>query len=205
MNSPEPSRKNLTGYRWHIDVMVIDLPAADRLRRFGALGWVHLGVADTLFTEVLRTKDESTKERLLNALTPYALAMGPLILDHSTLDRSILGSDDDQHTQMVYATIWPTNDMQRDAQMVSNNGRARYRDALHVATAIYHGASAFVTEDQGLWKAAPALAAAFDGFAIMSVADATAEATRGARAVRFRAQNAGCAEPPDLPNWPEFT
>lgn len=192
-----------TALGWYLDVHVIDDHNASDLLRLGELHWVYLQVTDTAHLEASAAKDPDHRERLRAALAPFPAAMGPLVPDHSLFDMTVLGSDEDaDRTAAVYDALWPNNIMADDAEQMTATGRTRYRDALHVATPIrYHG-TGFVTEDQGIQRAAVRVAERFAGFRIVSIAAATAEAIAAARRVRATAARAGNPDPTRLHGWP---
>lgn len=192
-----------TGLRWYIDVHVIDSPAAVDLRRLGALGWVHLQVADTAYVEVMGAKDPDKRDRLRDDLAPYSVAHGPLVLDHSYLGMSVIGTEEDAgRLDAVYTALWPCNDRDADARAESATGRTRFRDALHVATAIRSHGTGFVTDDEKVQRAAGRIADLFDSFRIVSVAAATFESMAAVAHLRKRAAILGQPGPATLPDWP---
>jgi len=79
---------------------------------------------------------------LADALSDYPEALGPLTLDHGLFDHAVTADeDDDARSRVVFAAIWPNNGYDEDGgAQASRTGRTRFRDALHVATAIrYRG------------------------------------------------------------------
>ncbi len=196
--------ENLTGIYWYIDVHVIDLPAAATLRRMNDEGWIYLQVTDTLITEVTRSEDAAKRERLLDLAADYVIAMGPLVLGHSGVGRSVIGSPEDEaRLKQVYALLWPDNDYAADGAMVTGTGRSRFRDAIHVATAIRYGVDGFVTNDPGILARADDIRDAFPQFIIRSVADAEDKAMKRIAVVRRRATLMGRPRPEELPSWPD--
>ena len=192
-----------TGLNWYIDVHVIDRPAADDLRRLRDAGWICINVTDTAHTETSSAKDEITRHRLEDQLLAYPIAMGPLVLDHSLLDLSVIGGvADKQRLRNVFAALWPTNDYEDDAKKKTARGRTRFRDAMHVATAIRYSGTGFITEDSGILKAAARIASEFNGFIVLSIAEATERSFEVVRRVRRGAEKMGIPEPTSLPDWP---
>jgi len=192
-----------TGLNWYIDVHVIDRPAADNLRRLRDAGWIYLSVTDTAHTETSAAKNEITRQRLADQLLAYPMAMGALVLDHSRLDMSVLGGvADEQRLRNVFAALWATNDYENDGQMKTSTGRTRFRDAMHVATAIRYLGTGFITEDSKILKAAARIGREFNGFIVLSIADATERSFEEVRRVRSGAEIMGRPEPTSLPDWP---
>ena len=140
-----------TQLRWSIDVHIIDnqSPAACTLRRLNEVGWIYLQQADTLITEISGTADVDKFDRLAEAASPYPVMMGPMILNHSVLNLSVLGGPEDEvRLRAVYATLWPNSSYEVDGANTSAKGRTRFRDAMHVATAVRYGLRGFVTLDE---------------------------------------------------------
>lgn len=192
-----------TALRWYLDVHVIDDPRADDLLRLGELGWIRLNVTDTAYVETSAASDPTKLARLRAALSPFPVAHGPLVLDHSQLDMSVLGSQEDgDRIQRVYALLWPNNRFADDANQATATGRTRFRDALHVATAIRYGGTGFVTEDGKLLASVDRVAGQFDGFRIVPIDDATSTSLAAARHLRRRAEEIGTPDPGSLPAWP---
>jgi hypothetical protein len=118
--------------------------------------------------------------------------------------------EDEHHLRDVFAVLWPTNDYESDGQMkrvdgqagINKASRARFRDAMHVATAIRYSGTGFVTEDGNMLKAAPRILSEFKGFTVLSIADATERSFEEVRRVRSGAEVMGRPEPTWLPDWP---
>lgn len=190
-----------TGLRWFLDVNVIDSDDAADLRRLHDLGWVWLSVTDTAHVEAMQKAD--TYERLLPHFAPYDIARGVLTLGHSVLGMAVLGGDDDEaDARAVYAAVWPHGNYETDGQMVTRAGKNRYRDAMHVATSVRYNGTGFVTRDVGILESAERVAAAFDGFAVLNIADATERSIARARHVRYAASVHGRPDPATIPDWP---
>lgn len=181
----------MTGNRlrltFYLDTNVLDDSSdwAVSLRSLSDAGWIDLVRTDTMDTELLRKPDADARAALLaqSALLPESL--GVLVPDHSRIDSSVLGNEDDQaRLDRVFAILFPY------ADRYSESGRARgkIRDAMHVATAIRYGATAFVTLDRDdILVKAQDIEAAFDGFKILSVADAAALAATAKASYRHPA------------------
>lgn len=190
-----------TGVRWFLDVNVIDADAAADLRRLHELDWVWLSVTDTAHMEAMQNPD--TYARLLPQLVPYDIAHGVLTLDHSVLGMAVLGgADDEAHARAVYAAMWPAGNYEADGQLVTRTGKNRFRDAMHVATAIRYNGTGFVTEDRGILRAAERIGRAFEGFAVLNITDAIELSTVRAQHVRFAASVRGRPDPATIPDWP---
>lgn len=200
-----PPARNLSGIRWAVDVHVIDLEEAGELRRLGQLGWVYLQVADTTIIEVLGAQDPDNRDRLLDAVEPFPVLMGPAVLDHSVFGMAVVGSDDDSsRLRHVYSVLWPNNSFTEDGAMATAAGRTRFRDAMHVATSVRYALDGFVTNDQRVLGRADELAAAFSGFRVMSVAVATETAYAAVEHVRRQVKRGQeIAGDGVLPTWPE--
>lgn len=151
--------------------------ATEELRALDRDGWIDLARSDTVDTELSDTKDPARRDELLNESSAYFESLGPLVLDHSRLGFAVLGNDDDEdRLDRVYRILFPDSDRHH-----AGTGRARrkIRDAMHVATAIRYGGNVFVTRDErDLVSKSHAIAAAFDGFKIMTPETALAFARR---------------------------
>ena len=199
-----PPSRNLTGLSWIVDVHVLDHPDAADLRRMGVLGWVHLQTADTTMTEVGAAKDPATVERVRGALEQFPVLMGPMVLGHSVLGYSVLGSQgDSDRIRLAYSTLWPNNSYADDGSMTTAMGRTRFRDALHVATGVRYALQGFVTNDGPVLNRAHDVAVTFDGFALLSVEQATIRARTEIGHVRRRSATIGRPDPTDLPVGPK--
>jgi hypothetical protein len=141
--------------------------AAESLRTFNREGWINLGRTDTVDTELADVKDPVKRAELLEESGTYVESFGPAVFDHSRLDHAVFaGEEDTDRIDAVYAILFPGSD-RRD----SSTGRARrkLRDAMHIATAIRYGGTLFVTRDlEDLVSKSDAIAAAFNGFRIMT-------------------------------------
>jgi len=203
VTSDDADLSDWTGLNWYIDVHVIDRPAADNLKRLRDLGWIRLSVTDTVIAETSAAKDEATRDRLADQLLAYPIAMGPVVPGHSLSDISVRGGVvDEERLRRVFALLWPKNDFQDDVQQKTAKARTRFRDAMHVATAIRYSGTGFVTEDRGILEAAARIASAFNGFIVLSIADATERSFAEVRRVRHGAELMGRPEPKSLPDWP---
>jgi hypothetical protein len=150
-------------------------PAAESLRALHRDGWITLQKTDTVDTELASTKDDARRAELLDESADFIESLGPAVVDHSRFDFAVFGSDDDEaRFELVFRTLFPHGD--RAAS--SRTGRGRVRDAMHVATAIRYGANAFITRDEDLVSKSNAIAAAFNGFKIMTPETALAFAER---------------------------
>lgn len=139
------------------------------LRRLQEEGWINLERTDTMDTEFLNAPPE-VQASLTEESSQYPKAFGQLILDHSRLDSSVLGDDDDEaRLHRVFAILYPGVTW----------GKARknhVRDAVHVATALRYGGHGFVTYDKRMLNKHDQVAAQFGGFLILSPAQAVEEA-----------------------------
>jgi hypothetical protein len=198
--------RNITGLSWYIDNHVVDAEEGENLRRLYLEGWIDLQTPDTVMVEQSEANDKATKERLLEQRSAFPMSLGPIILDHSFIGYSVLGSDEDEaRIDKVHQTLWPTRSLISDRQNVENNRRARtyFRDTLIVATSIGYGGVALVTNDKGILKARDRLRKEFNGFDVMSISRATDIAFDEVQSWRRDAE----LEPNDsdyqnLPIWP---
>jgi hypothetical protein len=122
---------------------------------------------------------------------------------HSLLGMSVIGgASDEQRLRKAFAVIWPTNNYEDDALMKTNKGRTRFRDAMHVDMGIRYSGTGFITVDTGILEAAPRIASEFNGFTLLSIADATDRSFEGVRRVRHGAELMVKPAPTSLPDWP---
>lgn len=191
------------GLAWFLDTNVIDDPDAEELRRLRDAGWISLQAADTLLVEVVDASDPDKRAELIARTEALPMAYGPLLLGHSMLGRTVLGSKaDHSRIDAVYQALWERPGKKTKPLKESKSARRRTRDALHVATAIRYGASGFVTRDGPLLKRAAAVAARFDRFPILSVEAATERSHEAVLRVRREADLTGFPNPTSLPAWP---
>jgi hypothetical protein len=132
-------------------------PSVAALYEMHNRGIVHLVAADTLATE-------------RGTLGPNGLVelLGPLVPDHSRLNASVLGTEEDaRRLDQVLSIIHPNT---------ANAGAARQRrdtrDALHIATAVRYGCNGFVTSDKGVLRRVSALREVFPLLRVGSPSDA---------------------------------
>ncbi len=191
------------GLCWYLDQHVLDAPDAADLRRLGREGWVRLQVTDTAHLETSGTSDPVKRAELEQTLGDYPTAMGTFSVGHSMVGLFVIGSDADAaRFDEVYATVWPNNNRDEDGDCRTGMGRSRFRDALHIETAIRYGGTGFVTEDVRLQRRAAAVAEKFRGFRIVSIRDATSATLDRVAYVRRRAGRTGNPDPSGLPDWP---
>lgn len=192
-----------TGLRWFLDTNAIDNPALDDLVRLREQGWVWLSVADIARVEIDEQVDPQKYALLRARLDPFDMALGVFTLGHSELDYAVLAGDDDEaRHRAVFELLWPTNDYERDG--ASNGvGKRRFRDSMHVDTAIRYGGTGLVTQDLRVLKRADFIRERFNGFAIVSVTDAVELSKEAARRVRRAAAVQGKPEPSTIPAWPD--
>ncbi len=193
-----------TGIQWQIDVHVLDREYAATLRRFHVDGWLVLQSSDTTRVEIAGHQDADRREQLEDLAWQFPMPMGPFVPGHSKLDFAFLASDEDQNRiRAVYETLWPDNVMEDDATPTSSLGRRRFRDALHVATAIRYGIGAFITCDGRVLAKREMLASLFSGFNVMCVADATVLAFNAVRSVhQLQTLGSGYYAGRNPPSWP---
>jgi hypothetical protein len=156
--------------------------------------------------EQSEANDKATKERLLEQLSAFPVSHGPMILGHSFIGYSVLGSDEDEaRIDKVHQTLWPTRSLMLDRQNVETNRMARscFRDTLIVATSIRYGGVALVTNDAGILKAKDRLRKEFNGFEVMSIGRATDIAFDEVSSARkYAALEPNDSDYHNLPIWP---
>jgi hypothetical protein len=171
---PELSLSQLTFYA-DVNFLTDSSPAAELLRRARREGWVRLQVTDTVGVELPATGGGVPAARTASGLTPdelhalareYTESYGPLVLGHSRLGSSVLGSKDDaDRIAEVFAILKPKAEWSK----TRNN---HVRDALHLATAIRYAGDGFITRDQNVRKRADHIAGRFRDFAVLTPEDA---------------------------------
>jgi len=190
-----------TGLRWHLDSNAVDDARIEPLVRCTELGWIRLSVGDQAHAEPMQKP--AVYERLLPYLERFDVMFGTLTLDHSRLDMSVVASEDDaRRFELVFATLWPHRDRDADGRGETREGRNRFRDAMHVDTAIRYGASGLVTQDEPMWSADARFIKTFSGFRIVSIAEAFEVTCKRTRHVRYAASNHGRPDPATIPEWP---
>lgn len=171
--------ENRLGLRFYFDNNFVGdrSNACEELRGLDRSGWIDLARSDTVDTELADTKDPERREQLLAESAAYWESFGPLVLDHSRLGSTVVGSaDDHDRLDHVYRILFPGSDRHSAA---TGRARRKLRDAMHVATAIRYGGMLFVTRDErDLVSKSDAIAAAFNGFTIMLPETALALAQR---------------------------
>jgi hypothetical protein len=165
--------ENRTGLVFAIDNHIVDgdTPAELDLKRLHMDGWIGLVLTDVTGTEWLTAKpeDKATLEELAIGYVEY---WGPLTLGRSRLDRSKVGSSEDQERlERVFSILFPGTTMEASREQHTY-------DAMNVATAIRYGVNGFVTNEKRLQNKRHAIEAAFDGFSIFSPQRAVAASNR---------------------------
>jgi hypothetical protein len=184
--TPSAGRERL-GLRFFFDTNFIGdaSPDAEQLRRYHRDGWINLQRTDTVDTELAGTQEPGHRERLLAESGGYIESLGPGVLDHSRLDRAVLGTERDQQClDRMLAILAPDTN-----PAASTGGRAKrkVRDAMHLCTAIRYGGTGFITRDQrDILRRAAAIAAAFDDFRVLTPEQAVVLTERFLRRWRFR-------------------
>jgi hypothetical protein len=116
---------------------------------------------------------------------------------------SIIGGvADEQRLRNVFAALWPTNDYEADGQKKTREGRTRFKDAMHVATTIRYSGTGLHHRGLRDSQAAARTASEFNGFIVVSIADATERSVEGVRRVWRGAEVMRMPEPIYLPDWP---
>lgn len=190
-----------TQLRWCLDSNVIDDESADELLCLADLGWVWLSVTDTAHFEA--SQNPAKHARLLGLLERYDVVLGPFTIGHSSLHMSIIASDDDdERHRTVHRLLWPNADFAADGREDSRTGKNRFRDSMHVSTAIRYVLTGFVTQDTRVLNGAALVAEHFDRFAVVNIADAISRSKTAARRVRVAAAVHGQPDPASIPEWP---
>lgn len=186
---------NLTALTLFIDSHIVD--ATDHEVRFlmqlREEGWISLQRTDTMDTEFGKATGEKWA-RLTEASSRYPEALGPMVLDHSRLDFSVLGDEEDQHRlDRVFSILFPG--VQREEARDNH-----IHDAMHVATAIRYEGYGFVTREKRLLNKHDAISSAFSGFQMWRPEQGIAEAMR--RITSMRRLHKLEPERGELPAWP---
>ncbi len=133
-------------------------------------GLIMLARSDVADTEALNADPDvrSTLQAQSSELSEY---FGPLILDHSRLGSSVLGTEEDQVLlETVFAALFSGR------EWLSGNPHDQ-RDAMHVAWAIRYAFDGFITDEKKLLKRRQAIGVKYD-FSILSPDDALVIARR---------------------------
>jgi hypothetical protein len=181
--------ENRTGLVFAIDNHIVDgqTAAEIELKRLHTDGWIELILTDVTKTEWLEAKPER-QQLLVELAVDYAEYFGPLVLGHSRLGSSVLGSEEDgDRLRRVFGIIFPTRIYEEARQQ-------DLRDAMNVATAIRYAVNGFVTRDQVVLGSRDAIRAAFDNFTIFSPEGAVAFANR--MVLRWKARAAAAEAGP---------
>ena len=195
MTLPSLPAWNLTSLVFFIDTHILDATDDESalLRKLYEMNWISLRRTDAMDTELAAAPEEKWAA-LTEASAAYAESLGPMVLDHSRLDHSVLGSDEDvARDDLVFSTLFPGADR-------ATCRKNHIRDAMHVATAIRYGGRAFVTKERKLLNKSDRIAELFQGFRIWSPAQALAEAASAVAHARelYRREPARGS----LPEWP---
>lgn len=190
-----------TGLRWHLDSNAVDDARVEPLVRCAELGWVRLSVGDQAHAEP--RKNAEVYARLLPQLKRFDVMLGVAALDHSRPEMSVLASNQDvERFDLVFATLWPQRNREADGRAETREARNRFRDAMHVDTALRYGASGLVTQDESMWAADGRFRESFGGFRIVSIDEAIEITTERAGHVRAAARVHGRPDPASVPDWP---
>ncbi len=155
--------QNRTELTFAVDNHIVDshIPEAVELRGLDEQGWIDLVLTDVTKTE-WADADPDQRATLLDQAVDYGEALGPMVLGHSRLGSSVLGSAADAHRlRCVFDILFPGADM-------ATARKQNVRDAMNVATAIRYGFNCFVTNDRHLLKKRDAIKAAFNDFLVAS-------------------------------------
>jgi hypothetical protein len=100
-----------------------------------------------------------------------------MVFDHSRWDSAVFASDEDETRLRQVAALVKPGVVGGWDKLTSNDRR----DVMHVATAIRYAGNGFVTNDRPLLGKAPAIAEAFNHFAILNPEQALARIADAAR------------------------
>jgi len=153
--------ENRTGLVFAIDNHIVDgdTSAELDLKRLHKDGWIELVLTDVIRTEWVDAKP-ARKAILEQLAIGYVEYWGPLTLDRSRLERSKLGTPEDQERlYRVFGILFPGTTMEASREQHTY-------DAMNVATAIRTGVNGFVTNEKRLQNKRHAIEAAFNGFSI---------------------------------------
>jgi predicted nucleic acid-binding protein len=163
------------GLRFYIDNNIIGdrSPAVVELQTLHRDGRINLWRTDTVSTELADTTDQDKRRELLDEAAHHVESHGPAFYDHSTYDHAVYAdASDDRRHERVYRILFPESDR---SDNLTGRGRRKYRDAMHLATAIRYGCNGFITrDDHDLVRKSAEIASQFDGFQIMHPDDALA-------------------------------
>lgn len=173
--SDEARWQNRLDLTFAIDTNIVSKDEREEaaLKRLHTDGWIELVMSDVTRTEWLDRATPEQREHLEALAINYVEYHGALTFDSSRLDSNILGTDEDQERlDGVFAALWPN-------KVLTHARKQDVRDAMNVALSIRYGVNGFITRDgEGrkgtLLKRADAVKAAFNGFSIMSPAQALA-------------------------------
>ena len=127
---------------------------------------VCLAKTDVVDTELDPEKNVMVGDHFLASIK-FLEIHGPIVLDHSRLDHSVLASEEDvQRLDRVKEIVGIRN-------MSDRNAKHDLRDAMHIATSIRYGYDGFITRDERLVKRNDQFLSEF-GFRVMNVEGAVA-------------------------------
>jgi hypothetical protein len=186
---------NITGLTLYMDTHILDAQedVSNQLKRMWQEGWIVLQRTDVMDTEIAAAPDCKVQS-LTEASAEYPEALGPMVLGHSRLDFSVVGSEEDaDRLDDVFAILFPNVNR-------ATSRKNHIRDAMHVATAIRYGGFGFITRERRLLNKAERIAERFQGFRLWTPEQALAEAAsriRNARELRRLEPHRAA-----LPAWP---
>ena len=173
------------GLRFVLDTNAVDDESAEmaELREMWRAGWIELTRTDTVDTELAQREDPEHRAHLLSLSGEMIEQFGPVVVGHSRIGFCVWGSDQESSE---WDRLWEVMCPGRERATARKND---VRDAMHVATAMRYGLNALITRDKGLLKKADPIKAAFNGFSIMTPAQALALAKRMLARHEYRMQN----------------
>jgi len=203
-----PGTRNITGISWCLDTNIIDNDDFEFIKKLFAVGWIYLQTPSTVYMELSNRKDPKARRDLLELRQPFTIPFGTLVLGHSQLGLSVLGTDKDELVlHKIHELIWNGTTFEVDAAKSDegvHKAKNRIRDSMIVHTSIRIGASGLITQDIGLLDGAPAISGNFSNFQILSLESAKEIALKEVdRKRHFRTLEPESVWVKDLPDWPE--
>jgi hypothetical protein len=170
MSAPLATILSMTalGLRWMVDTNFFPFErssACHDLMQMHRAGLILLARTDVADTELLKAPEDE-RPKLQAQSSELSEYLGPLVLDHSRLGSSVLGSEEDQMLlETVFSTLFPGR------AWASGNSHDQ-RDAMHVAWAKREAFDGFITDEKQLLRRNDAMRKKYNGFSILSPEDA---------------------------------
>jgi hypothetical protein len=159
--------------------------------------------------ELSNKNDAEARQELLELREPFPMPMGVMLPGHAQRDFSVTANDEDEKVlHQIHEQLWQAT-FEQDAAKSNegvHNAQNRIRDSLIVHTSIRYGASALITEDQGLLRGSGAVSGYGSNLQILSLQSArTIALAEIARKRHFKTLEPDSVWVKDLPDWPEVT